>query len=152
DLVLDSKVRENEKVYLQEVLQRLAPLAPVRVTSDLLEGPVATAVLHRAVATGTDLIIMTTHGRGPLTRLWLGSVADQLLRQAPVPILLVRPQKGQPDLAWKPKLDRVLIPLDGSDLAETILEPALALGSLVQAHYTLLHVLEPLIVPDRRLG
>jgi nucleotide-binding universal stress UspA family protein len=83
---------------------------------------------------------MTTHGRGPLARFWLGSVADALVRQASVPILLVPPKGAAPDLAQTPVIRRVLIPMDGSELAEQVLEPALALGAATQTEYTLLRV------------
>jgi nucleotide-binding universal stress UspA family protein len=152
DLSFDATVRENEQVYLERVLQQIVTASPVRVTYELLDGPVAAALCAQAVATGTDLIVMTTHGRGPLSRFWLGSIADKLVRQEPMPVLLLRPREETPDLACKPSLQHVLIPLDGSELAEEILESAIALGSLMQAHYTLLHVLEPIILPDRRFA
>jgi nucleotide-binding universal stress UspA family protein len=110
-----------------------------------LDGPVADTISWHATATESDLLVMTTHGRGPLARFWLGSVADALVRQASVPILLVQPKEAPPDLAQEPVIRRVLMPLDGSELAEQILEPALALGDATQAEYTLLRVVQPMI-------
>ena len=152
DLALDAAVREQEQAYLRGVLQRLATASPVRATGQLVDGPVAGALCGQAAAPGTDLVIMTTHGRGPLTRLWLGSVADRLVRQAPTPVLLIRPREGEPDLAQPPALRHVVIPLDGSELAEQVLGPATTLGRLMGADYTLLRVIEPVVLPDRRLG
>jgi nucleotide-binding universal stress UspA family protein len=134
------------------VVERLAGLAPVRVTSALRDGPVAEALCAEAATAAADLVVMATHGRGPWSRFWLGSVADQLLRRLTVPVLLVRPREGGPDRAGEPVLRRVLIPLDGSDAAEQALRPATELGGLMQAEYTLLGAVEPFIVPDRRLG
>jgi nucleotide-binding universal stress UspA family protein len=88
---------------------------------------------------------MTTHGRGPLARFWLGSVADELVRNSSVPLLLVRPGDHPVNLAREPVLKRILLPLDGSPLAEQILEPAIALGTLMDADYTLLRVLKPVL-------
>ena len=88
---------------------------------------------------------MTTHGRGPLARAWLGSVADELVRKTPIPILLTRPQEAKPVLDQAPVLRRVLIPLDGSSFAEQAMDPALALGSLTEAEYILVRVIEPMI-------
>jgi nucleotide-binding universal stress UspA family protein len=85
---------------------------------------------------------MATRGRGPLGRFWLGSVADRLVRQASIPIVLVQPKDVAPDLVIEPMIRRVLIPLDGSELAEQILEPALALGQAIPAEYTLLRVVK----------
>jgi nucleotide-binding universal stress UspA family protein len=88
---------------------------------------------------------MTTHGRGMLSRFWLGSIADRLVRQVAAPVLLVRPQaEPVPEADQAPSLKQVLIPLDGSALAEQIIPHAIALGRLSRAEYTLLHVIEPI--------
>jgi nucleotide-binding universal stress UspA family protein len=152
DLALDANVRESEQSYLKEVMQRFAGASSVRMTHALLEGPVADALCGQAAATGADLLVMATHGRGPLSRFWLGSVADKVVRQAPLPILLVRPPDGVADLTGQRLPHHILIPLDGSKLAEQILGPATELGVLVQADYTLLRVIEPIILPDARVA
>ncbi len=94
---------------------------------------------------GTDLVVMTTHGYGPLARAWMGSVADKLVRRLPMPILLARPHEATLDLletVHERVFEHVLIPLDGSALAEEILDPALALGALMDAEYTLMEAIE----------
>ena len=63
------------------------------------------ALLEHAAAKNVDLVVMSTHGRGPLSRFWLGSVADELVRRMPVPVLLVRPKEEAP-MAFRS--DRVL--------------------------------------------
>jgi nucleotide-binding universal stress UspA family protein len=142
----EAAVMGQERAYLDGVVKRLAAVWPAPVQSALLEGPAVAEVLNgHATRNGVDLIVMTTHGRGPLTRFWLGSVADKLVRRAAVPLLLVRPHEGVPDLAQEPVLRHVLIPLDGSELAEQVLEPAMTLGTLMQADYSLLRVYGPLI-------
>jgi nucleotide-binding universal stress UspA family protein len=90
------------------------------------------------------LVVMTTQGRGPVARFWLGSVADRLLRQLAFPILFVRPQEVDADLTQEPKFGRMLIPLDGSQLAEQILEPGMALATAMKAEITLLRVVQQL--------
>ncbi len=148
DPSLDAQIRDSHKAYLLDALKRLTSAAPMRVTSTLLDGPIADAIHEYAVASQIDLIVMATHGRGPFSRFWLGSVADRLMRRASVPVLLVRPSAQAPDFAAKPVLRRLLIPLDGSVLAEQILEPATELGSLMKAEYTLLRVIEPIVLPE----
>jgi nucleotide-binding universal stress UspA family protein len=59
--------------------------------------------------------------------------------------LVVQAKEAAPDLAQEPVVRRVLIPLDGSVLAEQILEPALALGAATQAEYMLLRVVQAMI-------
>ena len=152
NLDLDALVRDEERPYLDHVSGRIAQVCGLRPDVALLDGRVADVLYEQGVSAGVDLVVMATHGRGPLSRLWLGSVADELVRRLPTPLLLVRPGETAPDLAHPPAMRHVLIPLDGSALAEDILEPALELGRLMQTDYTLLRVIEPVIVPDARLG
>jgi len=142
---VDDRIRQQEQAYLDSVVQRLAAVSAIPVKAVLLNGQVVDTLHAHAQATGVDLMVMTTHGRGPLSRFWLGSVADELIRRTPTPLLLVRPQEGEPDLTKERLLRHVLIPLDGSALAEQILEPALALGAPLGADYTLLRVIKPLL-------
>jgi nucleotide-binding universal stress UspA family protein len=137
----DTEIRDRQRIYLEGMCQRLSAASSVPVAAKLVEGPlIAETLQHHATGAGADLIVMTTHGRGPLSRFWLGSVADELLRLATAPVLLVRPQETPVDVAADVCFRRVLVPLDGSTLSEQVLEAALALGSLTQAEYTLLHV------------
>ena len=62
------------------------------VTKTLSQGPVAELILARAQEISADLIVIGTHGRRGLERFLLGSVAEQVLRGAEVPVLTVRPK------------------------------------------------------------
>jgi nucleotide-binding universal stress UspA family protein len=148
EMQLDGFIRENEASSLDELAKRLTSDYSIPVSSSLIDGAVGDAVLERAIAERTDLIIMTTHGRGPFSRFWLGSVADQLIRRARMPVLLVRPTASAPDLNAQPKVRRIVIPLDGSPLAEQALEPAQTLGELFGAGYTLMRAVEPMFSAD----
>jgi nucleotide-binding universal stress UspA family protein len=144
--LLDEKIREREHAYLEGVAQKLTGVSVVPVTSTLLpEGPVSDALQKQAAATEA-LVVMTTHGRGALSRFWLGSVADELVRRGPATLLLVRPREDAADPAREPALQHVLIPLDGSPHAEQVLDSALELGGLMQARYTLVRVVAPVPV------
>jgi nucleotide-binding universal stress UspA family protein len=106
----------------------------------------ADQVIQYAHDTDIDLIVMATHGYGLLKRFWLGSVADAVVRRSRVATLLIRPRADRPaDLAEQPKYRNVLIPLDGSIAAETIVDHALALGG-TEAEYTLIQALPVLTV------
>ncbi|HEV3258268.1 MAG TPA: universal stress protein [Gemmataceae bacterium] len=142
----DNVVKQRERGYLERVVNRLATASSVPVDCALLEGPIAEAVNAQVKLTEVDLAVMTTHGRGPLARFWLGSVADELVRRLPIPLLLVRPQETKVDLSREPTFQHILIPLDGSPLAEQIIEPAAALGSLTGADYTLLRIIKPMVM------
>lgn len=145
---------DHELSYLDQNKERLAANGGdgLAITTEVLDRSVLQLVQEslgkflatHIAATAPDLVVMTTHGRGGLARAWLGSVADALIRQSNVPILLLRPHEGPPSFAPSPHLQQMLIPLDGSRLAEQILEPAFALGATLKTDFTLLRIVEPL--------
>jgi nucleotide-binding universal stress UspA family protein len=139
----DTEVWREEKTYLDGAVEKLEATTGVRATARVLDGPVAETLQEYILGRGTDLVVMTTHGRGPLSRFWLGSIADALVHRLPIPLLLVRPQTALPAAAPKPHLQHLLIALDGSRGAEEILPPAVELGRLMGAHFTLLRVVPP---------
>jgi nucleotide-binding universal stress UspA family protein len=143
DEALDRELMKRAHSYLDEVVARLAAHSTIKARAALLEGSIADSISRHAAEIEADLLIMTTQGRGPLARFWLGSISDQLARKSSIPVLFVRPQDATPGFTWQPGVRRVLIPLDGSALAESILEPALALTEGGQVEYTLLQVLTP---------
>jgi nucleotide-binding universal stress UspA family protein len=143
DLVLDENLRLQERDYLARIANHLQCVSDVPVSWELLEGAPAEELCRFAGASGADLVVMTTHGRGPFGRLLLGSVADVVVRKVQKPTLLIRPPaEGAIDLAARPTLSDIFVPLDGSELAEQILEPAAGLARLMGAHLTLLTVAE----------
>ncbi len=145
----EARALAQERAYLDEIVRRLATQATVPVTSALLESAaVAELLAEHAAKTNADLVVMTTHGRGPLSRLWLGSVADEMVRRATTPVLLVRPHEKGVDFAAEPQVRHILVPLDGSALAEQMLAPARVLGGVSQAEFTLLRVYGPAIDVD----
>jgi nucleotide-binding universal stress UspA family protein len=135
--------RKQKQVYLDAIVKRLQTAARVPVTSTLISGLDDDAIVKWIRTALVDLVVMTTHGGGPVNRFWIARIAIELARHGPVPVLLVRPREAAEDLALKPTVNRILIPLDGSKLAEGVLEPAIALGSVMDAEYTLLRAVEP---------
>lgn len=123
--------------YLDRLVERLDG-ARRGVSSTVLAGDVAEAIDAHARDTGAGLIVMATHGHGPISRAWLGSVADRLLRFSSVPLLLIRPDEAdEPDFGELPAYRHILVPLDGSDRAEEVLDLAVPLGALHGARFTL---------------
>ncbi len=139
----------SRTAYLERVAQQVEKQSVRAPIMSILTGPVAETLLEHARAIGCDLIVLTTHGRGALSRLWLGSVADVIVRRSPVPVMLVRPHQPTAPIgaqnARRP-LRRILIPLDGSPLAETIIEHSIHIGRMMDAEYTLLRVVDPAVL------
>jgi nucleotide-binding universal stress UspA family protein len=135
--------RQSERRYLQALESRLHE-AGTRVASvTTLTGPVGIALAEYVRDWGIDLVVMATHGRGGVRRAWLGSVADYLIRHLETPVLLVRPHDGA---GAEPVAARgILVPLDGSPLAEAVLCPAAALARIRGTELTLLRVVPPML-------
>ena len=88
------KLRTDAEEYLHSVAASLRGRG-VRVTVQVRFGEAVSEILAGARDVGADLIAMTTHGRGGLGRLLFGSVAEAVLRQAEIPVFLMRQTKAQ---------------------------------------------------------
>ena len=86
--------------YLANVRQDLEQLQPsdhqVRCEHRLEEGEPVETILRVATEAGTNLIVIGTHGQGGLGRLLMGSVAEQIVRKAPCPVLSLKSLPTQP--------------------------------------------------------
>jgi nucleotide-binding universal stress UspA family protein len=128
--------------YVQGAADRLRAAQGGRVDGSVLEGSPAGAIVHHIPVAGVDLVVMGSHGRTGASRFWLGSVADTVIRSAAVPVLLVR-QGSDAEVPGRAGLfERVLVPLDGSALAEIALPHAMNLAKLNAAHVHLLQIEE----------
>ncbi len=89
---------------------------------------------------GADIVVMSTHGHSGLRRVVYGTVADQVLRHSTVPVLLVPLNCEQ---SWISGSCQIVLPLDGSELAEEAVQPAARLAASLGAGITLLEVVQP---------
>ncbi|MGE3268475.1 MAG: universal stress protein [Chloroflexota bacterium] len=112
---------EDAAAYLDTTQKRLAADG-LDVQTLLRDGPPAEHILDVADEFGVRFIALATHGRSGLARLALGSTTEHVVQHASVPILLVRIQHET--TARVPALRKVLVPLDGSPLAERALDIA----------------------------
>ena len=138
-------IRMGEGAYLQKVRAQLRWEGRVVSAMTVRGGVVAPALIEHAREIEADLVVMATHGRGPLQRFWLGSVADGMVRASDVPVLLVRPKEGESRCTPAHLIHRILVPLDGSPLAEQALSPAGALAQAVGAELDLVQVVRPVL-------
>jgi nucleotide-binding universal stress UspA family protein len=86
-----AEIRATAERSLAQVADRIGP----KVVGHVLEGGnIADALREAATMFGADLIVMGTHGRTGLAHVFLGSVAERTIRQAPCPVLTVRDPEG----------------------------------------------------------
>jgi nucleotide-binding universal stress UspA family protein len=134
------KVREqvNESVHHTTAGQGGNHL---EIATRVLVGDAGPTVADYARECGADLIVMATHGRSGFDRWSLGSVADKLVQLSRVPVIAVRPATTRLiSLEALPSLDRILVTLDGSEMAEQVLPLAKALARGFDAELLLFRV------------
>jgi nucleotide-binding universal stress UspA family protein len=125
---------------LDEAAQALAgtgvTVERVAVAGEPDEEIVAAAAQH-----GADLIAMASHGRGAIGRAIFGSVADRVARTATVPVLIVRP--SEEDAREPVSITRLVVPLDGSEIAERSLPVASDLASRLDVPVHIVRAIDP---------
>ncbi len=129
--------------YLEDVERRLGlgdrPVG--RHVHEAKEGDVAQAIVHHAAELGVSLIVLSTHGRGGLRDLVVGSIAQRVLQRGAVPVFLIHPSGGPPP----PFACRtILVPLDGTAAHEPALDAAEELARAFGAHLHLVIVVPTL--------
>ena len=143
---IELATRKSERAYLRGIQARLREGGTRLSSAVTLTGAPGSELARYVREVGIDLVVMATHGRGGIRRAWLGSVADYLIRALDVPVLLVRPREGKPAPALPPRVAEILVPLDGSPLAEEALDAAAALARILDAEVALLQVVPPVLL------
>jgi nucleotide-binding universal stress UspA family protein len=91
DPSLREQVNQEAGLHAMEPALALVSAAGVAFESLVVTGSPPTALLELIELHGCDLVVMGTHGAGPLRSAWEGSVAKDMLHLSPVPVLLVKP-------------------------------------------------------------
>ncbi|HEX9565768.1 MAG TPA: universal stress protein [Gemmatimonadaceae bacterium] len=141
DTRLDVELHNSIQTYIQRIERAERARSTFEVNGVLREGPVADSIVAQAVEGSADLIVMTTHGRSGLGRLWLGSVADRVIRSSTVPVLLVR--LGETPVAGAVPLRTVVVGAAGNDEDDRVVTASVDVTELAGVEYTLVHVLTP---------
>ena len=123
--------------YLERLAESFHGIAAVKRTVEL--GDPASVIVDLAAAQAGTLIAMTTHGYSATRRWFLGSVAEKVLHGSANHLLLVRPTDGDP--GGEAPLKTILVPLDGSALAEKVVPIATELASRLTLEIVLVRVL-----------
>lgn len=138
-----------ELIYLRRTADEIARRTGVVVGSTVVAGTPVDAIGRRAHEVDADLIVMTSHGRTGLSRAWLGSVTDGVVRNASVPVLMLRASDARPQTSRAPAMPlfrRILVPLDGSVTSSSIVSTAAAMARCNGAQLVLLRVVAPVPV------
>ncbi len=130
-----NRMGEDEALaYLRSVKEEIIEQAPAEVVCEI--GSAAESIMQHAHDNQVDLIVMSSHGRSGLNRWVYGSVAERILSQAPCPTLIINARQQ----TWQPVPKRILVPLDGSSLAEKALSVARELAADLGSELRLLQV------------
>jgi nucleotide-binding universal stress UspA family protein len=121
--------------YSMDRLRKNLLLDGIQARTFVEWGSPAEEILYYAKESWCNLVAMTTHGRTGLRRVFLGSVAEQVVRRSSVPVLVNRPWNRAAD--WS----RIVLPLDGSARAEAAVPDAIGMGRLRRATVHVLGVL-----------
>lgn len=139
------------EVALKHAALRLGQ-AGVRVSTRVVPGPAAEAIVDTAASAEADLIAMSTHGRTGFERFTIGSVTDKVVRASRAPVLVL-PARAEAPSGFR----RILVPFDGSPFSLKVAAAVRAFARPIDAHVHLVHVLEPLwegvawAVPERSM-
>ena len=102
----------------------------------VMEGTASKIIIDSAEKEGVDLIVIGRRGMSAVEKLFIGSVANQILRTSPVPILLTKKKTGTP------QFKKIIVPTDFSEREEIERDFAWDLAKSFGSELTLLHVLE----------
>lgn len=154
DADFDRELADDRRRYVESVASGLRSRTKVTVTVTVVSGGVREKLPEHMRMRAPDVVVMTTHGRGGLSRLWLGSTAMHLVRHVTVPILLIRPDQDRARDETPRPIRKVLIPLDVSPESERAIDNALEIAGEKDVEYVLVHVLVPVvyIAPDAAIG
>ena len=149
------RISETSAIYLEQIEGRLRARAlstlkeiadqlreeSIQVRTEVTLGSPAEEVLRFAGEAGCDLIAMSTHGRNAIGRSILGSVTDKIVHSADVPVLTISPETARKYHELEGMtLNRVILPMDGSQLAEQAIPYALSLAQAMSLEVELVQV------------
>lgn len=116
---------------------RLYPNSHRSITSS---ASIPEGILEYARKEACDLIVVGTHGRRGLGRLLMGSVTQELIRNSPVPVMVVKALKNPEEHVQN--YDRVLIPIDFSDMSMKALDYGIRFANFLRADVHLIHTVD----------
>jgi len=140
---LESELRQKAGEYFSEYLAgvRARLGGGDRVAVEIVQGPAAPAILDAVAKLEARMLVIATHGRSGFGRWLYGSTAGRVLRDSPIPVVGVGPQalrSGRTEVRFR----HLMVPLDGSSLAESALPVTQALATSAGARVSLVRAVQ----------
>ena len=153
DPTWNEKEIARQHAYLERIARELESGSGVTATFAVVHAMPVDAICDRATDGRADLIVMTSHGRTGWSRAWIGSVADGVMRQSSVPVLMLRPVTARADRrAMQQGFRKMLVPLDGSAESREIIDAVADLALCSNAGVGLLRIVEPVRLFGAEIG
>jgi len=135
----EDRYRHMHELYVKEVTDRIKGRFK-KVTPVVVSGKPADEIISYADKNKVGIIIMTSHGRSGVLSWATGSIASKLLQGAAAPLLLVRAAKSKRKVTRQVLLNRILLPLDGSEAGEAAVGYIAEMMSRLELEVTLFGV------------
>jgi len=135
----EDRYRHMHELYVKEVTDRIKGRFK-KVTPVVVSGKPADEIISYADKNKVGIIIMTSHGRSGVLSWATGSIASKLLQGAAAPLLLVRAAKPKREVTRQVLLNRILLPLDGSEAGEAAVGYIAEMMSRLESEVTLFGV------------
>lgn len=136
----EAEIRDSLLARGESVVEGPATRARNRdlhVVTVVREGDPAPTIVEYADEAAIDCIVMPTHGRTGVARLVLGSITEDVVRQSAIPVLAIRPEA-----TVRFPFERVLVPTDGSDVADSALQTGIEVARTYDASLRFLNVVD----------
>jgi nucleotide-binding universal stress UspA family protein len=144
DPSLDLELRRRVLERLEKLAESLRASTGISVKATLLDGTPEDELAAYIARRHIDLVVMSTHGHGGISRLWLGGIGSDLVERSLSPVLLIKPEAAGSPKTRARSFSHVLIPLDGSRLGEEAIDHAIVVAGITDVEYQLLLVLPPI--------
>jgi nucleotide-binding universal stress UspA family protein len=138
---VEHRARVHAIEYLEATATRWRAVLPDAPRFEVAVGDPVHEIIEAAKRLSCELIAVAGHGRSGIKRLAIGSVAESLAHKSPVPLLLVRIREADEQRAAK--VDRIVVPYDGSELSRAAIPVAIDFARGTGIELTLVQVVNP---------
>jgi nucleotide-binding universal stress UspA family protein len=138
---LDCLIAEGEALSREHLKEVAANFSGAKVVCSVERGKPADVIIEKAALEPGTLIAMATHGRSGVNRWMLGSVAEKILRGSRNPLFLVRANE-EDATDCTAMIKSILVPLDGSELAESVLATVVEVAKTLELEVVLCRAYE----------